>query len=469
VLLDVNGDEIRASEVLLRQLLGVGDSNGETTDDDDVWAEEQEPIKEILSNRFVVVDPSTCRIQLSPPNSTNLPRNITIEFRKPSHYPNGLPPHIVVLCEPKLPAHVRLSLLRQAGMYAWESLRGMGMVYSLSDWIEENIGRIVAHPGRLTDIDGVTTGEAVQPLNQTVAVTKKSSRKIRGIDWTPGTSIAQKPVPEFRKALPAWKHRGEVVSITRKNRVTVVTGETGSGKSTQIPQFLLDDHLIRGLSQAVNIVCTQPRRISAIGLAERVSDERSEKVGATIGYSIRGETKSSRDTKLQFVTTGVLLRRFLDNPELMDISHVIVDEVHERTVDGDFLLLLLKQLLSRRKDFNVILMSATVEAETFVSYFSDFSVGRIHVEGRTFPVQDIYLESILRFTGYRPPMRKVRRDRDEVDFDEYDEGLGAALKILNEGLLDYDLIAKTVQHVCASNVDNGGILIFLPGILVAMH
>jgi HrpA-like RNA helicase len=114
-------------------------------------------------------------------------------------------------------------------------------------------------------------------------------------------------------------------------------------------------------------------------------------------------------------------------------------------------------------------MSATVEAETFVNYFSDFSVGRIHVEGRTFPVQDIYLESILRFTGYRPPMRKMRRDRDEAEFDEYDEGLGAALKILNEGILDYDLIAKTVQHVCASNVDNGGILIFLPGISCFIH
>lgn len=104
-----------------------------------------------------------------------------------------------------------------------------------------------------------------------------------------------------------------------------------------------------------------------------------------------------------------------------------------------------------------------------LNYFSNFSVGRIHVEGRTLPVQDIYLESILRFTGYRPPMRKVRKERDEDEFDEHDEGLGAALKILDEGLLDYDLIAKTVHHVCASNVDNGGILIFLPGMKFFTH
>jgi len=459
----VNGDEFKAAEVLLRQLLGLEGSNDETTEENNVWVEEQEPIKEILSDRFIVVDASTCRLLLSPADSSNLPKNITLEFRKPSHYPTGLPPHMVVLSEPKLPAHVRLSLLRQAGMYAWESLRGMGMIYGLSDWIEDNIGRIVSHPGQLSDLDGITSGEPIQIQTPAITVLKKPPRKAKGIDWTPGVGSAEKPVPEFRKALPAWKHRDEVVRITRQNRVTVVTGETGSGKSTQIPQFLLDDHLYRGLSDAVNIVCTQPRRISAIGLAERVSDERTEKVGATIGYSIRGETKSSRDTKLQFVTTGVLLRRFLDNPDLIDISHVIVDEVHERTVDGDFLLLLLKQLLSRRSDFSVILMSATVEAETFVNYFSDFSVGRVHVEGRTFPVQDVYLESILRFTGYRPPMRKVRKDGGEDDSEEYDQGIGNALRVLNEGLLDYELIAKTVRHLCANDDDNGGILIFLPG------
>ena len=144
------------------------------------------------------------------------------------------------------------------------------------------------------------------------------------------------------------------------------------------------------------------------------------------------------------------------------VSHVVVDEVHERTVDGDFLLLLLKQLLLKRKDLTVILMSATVEADEYAKYFSDYTVGRVHIEGRTFPVQDIHLEWVLSMTGYRPSLRKLRKERD-YENDEFGEGIGEALNVLNEGILDYELIARTVLLICEENKDNGGILIFLPG------
>jgi len=288
------------------------------------------------------------------------------------------------------------------------------------------------------------------------------------VDWIPRQVAGEIIVAPSQKSLPAWRHRDEVVSVTSSHRVVVVTGETGSGKSTQIPQYLLDDMISRGLSHAVDIICTQPRRISAIGLADRVSEEREEKVGASVGYSIRGESKTSRNTKIKFVTTGLLLRRFLDDAELSGVTHVIVDEVHERTVDGDFLLLLLKQLLLRRKDLTVVLMSATVEADEYANYFSDFTVGRVHIEGRTFPVQDIYLEWVLSTTGYRPPLRKLRRDRD-LETEEYEGGISDALNVLNEGLLDYDLIARTVQLICEDNEDNGGILIFLPGVYVSFR
>jgi len=460
----VEGDEFRAGEKLFLHLLGVTLEDVDTDEPEDVWTEEQTPLKEVYGSRFIIMNSSTCTIQLSPSSSKTVPRNILIEFQKPSHYPLSLPPHLVVVSEPKLPAHVRLSLIRQAGLYAWEALRGLGMVYGLADWMEENLERIMNNPGRLTDLDGVVSGEEMQVPIRPTEITRSSIH--RQIDWKPRTPISDIQVLQSRKTLPAWKHREEVVSITQHNRVVVVTGETGSGKSTQIPQFLLDDLNSRGLSHAVDIICTQPRRISALGLADRVSEERGEKVGTTIGYSIRGESKSGRETKVRFVTTGVLLRRFLNDPELGGVSHVIVDEVHERTVDGDFLLYLLKQLLDRRRDLTVILMSATVEADEYARYFSQFSVGRVHIEGRTFPVQDIYLEWILSSTSYRPPLRKLRRDRhsDSDDFGEERGDLGEALRILDEGILDYDLIARTVELVCESASDNGGILIFLPGI-----
>ena len=467
VLLNVGGDEFLAAEKLFLHLLGVTLDDGAVVDDsDDTWEEEQTPLKEVYGPRFKILNSTTCFVQLSPSSTKTSPGIISVEFRKPSRYPHSLPPHLVVISKPNLPAHVRLSLVRQAGLYAWEALRGLGMVYGLADWIEENLERIVKNPGRLTDLDGVVSGEEIRvPIRAAKAEAIRNTLP-RQIDWRPrNPTTSDVPVLPSRKTLPAWKHREEFVSIAQRNRVVIVTGETGSGKSTQIPQFLLDDLNSRGLSHAVDIICTQPRRISALGLADRVSEERYEKVGTTIGYSIRGESKSGRDTKIRFVTTGVLLRWFLTDPELSGISHVIVDEVHERTVDGDFLLYLLKQLLPKRKDLTIILMSATVEADEYARYFTQFTVGRVHIEGRTFPVQDMYLEWILKSTGYRPPLRKLRRDRNS-DADEFGEergDLAEALRILDEGILDYDLIAHTVELVCESTTDNGGILIFLPG------
>jgi ATP-dependent RNA helicase DHX57 len=463
----VEGDEALAAENLFRHLLGLEDKeDSEAREEHGVWSEEQTPLKEIYGSRFEVISTTRYRIRLSPPDSPLLPSTITLELDKPRNYPHSFPPHLILSSEPKLPSHVRLSVIRQVGHYAWETLRGSAMVWALADWIEANIERIIRNPGRLSDLDGVVSGEALHLSPPFELLVNGGFQPKKDIDWTPRPTSVEISVSESRKTLPAWKHHDEIVSICRSNRVIVVTGETGSGKSTQLPQYLLDDFLSCGLGHAVNIICTQPRRISAIGLAERVSDERGEKVGMTVGYSIRGETKGGSNTKLRFVTTGVLLRRFLGDPDLGGVTHVLVDEVHERTVDGDFLLLLLKDLLAKRKDIAVIMMSATVEAEDYATYFSQFTVGRVHIEGRTFPVRDINLDSILTSTGYRPPLRKFRRDRD-LDYEEGHEepGIRDALHILDEGTLDYDLIAKTVESVFQDDLNGGGILIFMPGTL----
>jgi HrpA-like RNA helicase len=220
-----------------------------------------------------------------------------------------------------------------------------------------------------------------------------------------------------------------------------------------------------------NIICTQPRRISATSLADRVAAERVDKVGNEIGYSIRGESKQSSNTKLLFCTTGVLLRMIQNDTELSHISHVIIDEVHERGVESDFLLVLLRDLLQRRSDLRVILMSATIEASTVANYFT---CPVVEIPGFTHPVQDYYLESILEELDYTPKnlvSKTKKKDAEEVD-DEMEEltvGTVSLKKLVqterDSGFqIDYELIARVVAHIC-SNGEAGAILIFLPGIM----
>lgn len=132
-----------------------------------------------------------------------------------------------------------------------------------------------------------------------------------------------------RERLPIWSMREEVVRLVEENTVIVLSGATGSGKSTQLPQFLLDHYIEGGRGSQVNILVTQPRRISAISLCERVAAERCVEVGRDVGYSIRLEARVSDSTALTFVTTGLLLRRLQEDPDLQGVSHVVIDEVHE--------------------------------------------------------------------------------------------------------------------------------------------
>ena len=141
------------------------------------------------------------------------------------------------------------------------------------------------------------------------------------------------------------------------------------------------------------VVVTQPRRISAISLAERVSNERCEDVGSTVGYSIRSENRSSDKTQCLFVTTGVLLRRLVNDSHLSDLTHIIVDEIHERDRNSDFLLIILRDLLAIRKDLKVIIMSATLSTKTFLDYFNATRTPTavIQIEKRMFNVSRFYL------------------------------------------------------------------------------
>ncbi|KAG7200311.1 hypothetical protein KM043_017775 [Ampulex compressa] len=205
---------------------------------------------------------------------------------------------------------------------------------------------------------------------------------------------------ETRRKLPAWSQMQKILEVIHENQIVLISGETGCGKSTQVPQFLLDDWIINRSEKKehINIICTQPRRISAIGVAERVAAERDERVGNTVGYQIRLETKISDKTRLTFCTTGILLQMISVNPELPNVTHIIVDEIHERSAESDFLLMLLKELLCKRPNLKIILMSATLKADIFSSYFGGAPV--LHIPGKNFPVEQLFLEDIFEMTNH---------------------------------------------------------------------
>uniref|UniRef100_A0A673BET7 DEAH (Asp-Glu-Ala-His) box polypeptide 34 n=1 Tax=Sphaeramia orbicularis TaxID=375764 RepID=A0A673BET7_9TELE len=184
-----------------------------------------------------------------------------------------------------------------------------------------------------------------------------------------------------QKNLPIFQYRDRIVDLVRRHPVVVVAGDTGCGKSTQVPQYLLS-------AGFKHIACTQPRRIACISLAKRVSFESLNQYGSKVGYQIRFETSRTAATKLLFLTEGLLLRQIQQDRTLAQYEVLIVDEVHERHLHCDFLLGVLRTLLESRPDLRLILMSATINIKLFSDYFNSAPV--MQVPGRLFPIQVIY-------------------------------------------------------------------------------
>eukprot|EP00045_Choanoeca_perplexa_P016059 m.211780 g.211780 ORF g.211780 m.211780 type:complete len:683 (-) comp17156_c0_seq1:1776-3824(-) len=190
----------------------------------------------------------------------------------------------------------------------------------------------------------------------------------------------------IRRSLPIFEARDALIKAIGKAQVSIVVGETGSGKTTQLPQYLLESKLA-GPGKA--IACTQPRRVAAITVAQRVAQERGVQLGAKVGYSVRFDDKSSAATRIKFLTDGMLLREAIGNRKLSRYGIIILDEAHERTIHTDVLFALLKELAARRSDLKIVVMSATLEAQLFCDYFNTKSV--LYVAGRTHPVEVMYM------------------------------------------------------------------------------
>ncbi|KAG6398660.1 hypothetical protein SASPL_140127 [Salvia splendens] len=333
---------------------------------------------------------------------------------------------------------------------------------------------------------------------------------------------------QARSSLPIAELKDDILHFLEENNVVVISGETGCGKTTQVPQFILDHMIEAGLGGQCNIICTQPRRIAAVSVAERVANERCESYPGSddslVGYQVRLDSASMFDklcnfsymvdylrnerTRLLFCTTGILLRMISGNKDLADISHVIVDEVHERSILGDFLLIILKNLIEKQQNtwgkskLKIILMSATVDSHLFSQYFGNCPV--VTARGRTHPVSTQFLEDIYEILNYRlasdspasidnaisgswkgAPVGESRGKKNLVlsgwgdesllseelinpyyigsDYLNYSEQTRRNLKRLNEDTIDYDLLEDLVCHI-DETYSKGAILIFLPGV-----
>ena len=197
-------------------------------------------------------------------------------------------------------------------------------------------------------------------------------------------SSTKKTLSETRKSLPIYAYRNELLEAIRDNQILVIEGETGSGKTTQIPQYLYEDGYTKDKKK---IGCTQPRRVAAMSVAARVSQEMGVKIGHEVGYSIRFEDCTSERTILKYMTDGMLLREFLGEPDLESYSVLIIDEAHERTLHTDVLFGLVKDIARFRSDLKLLISSATMDCQKFSEFFDDAPIFRI--PGRRFPV-DIY-------------------------------------------------------------------------------
>lgn len=271
----------------------------------------------------------------------------------------------------------------------------------------------------------------------------------------------------------------------------------------------MEQALLEGRGDKTQIICTQPRRVAATSVAERVAKEMCDELGKRVGYQIRMEAKKSSQTKLLFCTTGIVLRRLQDDSDLAGVTHVLVDEVHERQQQTDVLLIILRTLLNTtRPDLKVILMSATLDSDLFCSYFN--SAPLISVPGKMFPIKNYFLEDVLEATGHVieegsayaylenrytdqtslwVTTRGGDKRREVVDltsstgpvelssmYSSYSLTTRRSMERVNEEVVNFDLIEDVLtlllvgdQSCHALNADGvdlstGNILIFFPGI-----
>ena len=252
------------------------------------------------------------------------------------------------------------------------------------------------------------------------------------------TRIEQKPKVSFDENLPVSLKKDEIISAIKSNQVVIIAGETGSGKTTQIPKMCLE----AGLGIKGYIGHTQPRRIAARAVAARIADELHETLGKSVGYKVRFTDLGSEHSYIKLMTDGILLAETASDRLLLNYDCIIIDEAHERSLNIDFLLGYIKRILKVRPELKLIITSATIDPERFSKHFNDAPI--IEVSGRTFPVDVVYM----------PLVREIEeneelKDESEDEIIDLNHAILKAFKFLQQelGAERHHVLVQTPQNL----------------------
>ncbi|XP_034946203.1 pre-mRNA-splicing factor ATP-dependent RNA helicase PRP16 [Chelonus insularis] len=242
------------------------------------------------------------------------------------------------------------------------------------------------HIGNIMGVkDGRNDDKEIPGQEKDFKAGQKYAKHIDGLNSSSETR--QRHIQNQRRSLPVFAVRQELLNVIRENSVVIIVGETGSGKTTQLTQYLHEE----GYSQNGVIGCTQPRRIAAMSVAKRVSDEMGSVLGDKVGYAIRFEDCTSKDTVIKYMTDGILLRESLRDGDLDRYSVIIMDEAHERSLSTDVLFGLLRDVVAGRQDLKLIVTSATMDSSKFSAFFGNAAT--FEIPGRTFPVEIMHAKN----------------------------------------------------------------------------
>lgn len=470
---DCNYDEPQACLKLLSDIypINLNDMDITEAEANDIWFQELESLQSIYETRIDIINESCYSVGLIEK------LKIKVKIYKTKRYPQSLPGIVISTFDKnmKLPNYIKISALQKLLSYIEKSqLIGDMFVYNIIDWLEQNLPSIIENPGPLLTQEQIVYNHMANAREDRgkkkrtsiqAKLSEKDASELKREYQSRIKTNEYKNMIEQRSSLPAWKKQDVIVDLIESNDVVLITGETGSGKSTQVVQFLLDHLMKNDNFSSTRIICTQPRRISAIGLAERVSEERCTNCGEEVGYIIRGVNATKPKTRITFMTTGILVRILQGDIQFLKNAIIVIDEVHERSIDTDLIIILLKNIKKKLQGLKIVLMSATVNVDVFKSFF--IGLKSVHIEGRTFPIKDYFLDDILDAVDFKLVRDKRSYEDFEVAGDSKYLRPKADSKFFASGLINYELISETVFHVDSQlEMDNndGSIIIFLPGV-----